>query len=291
MTTLAGWLGADSRGPASLYLVADSRITWFGNDHVGRVVVTGIWDYGRKTFAAQSSAEIFGYSGDVLFPTQTLGQITELIDRGVASSQDDSPEKKLQWIVDCLERSCKRYPTTADHGFSLLYCGRLGEGMACSFYAYSLEFKKGMLAASSPIEIPTASGPLRYFDGEEQVAFGSGRSGFREFWRTWKFGEAGGTSRAVFSAFADHLKSCKDPYSGGPPQLVGLYRKGAAKTFGIIWEQCRFFAGMEILEVGTEQHVNWHNDLFEICDPKTIERCKGAQRQPRPRSLQTRHKP
>jgi hypothetical protein len=107
--------------------------------------------------------------------------------------------------------------------------------MACSFYAYSLEFKKGMLAGRTPFEIPSASGPLRHFDGEEQVAFGSGRSGFREFWRTWKFSEVGGTSRAVFSAFADHLKSRKDVYSGGPRSSLGYTereRRRRLESFG-----------------------------------------------------------
>jgi hypothetical protein len=34
--------------------------------------------------------------------------------------------------------------------------------------------------------------------------------------------------------------------------------------------------------------VKWHNDLFEICDPHTLDRRPEAQPQPRPRSLENK---
>ena len=281
MTTLAGWIGADSRGPASLYLVSDSRITWLRSADA-RKVVEANWDNGRKTFASHTSAEIFGYSGDVLLPTQTIGQITELIDSGAVSLVDASPQGRLEWIVNSLEASCRAYPKSASRDFSLLYGGRQGEGMNCSFYAFALEFKNGAIVTQTTIAIPTSSGPLTYFDDQERFAFGSGRDGFKACWNRWRQSEIGGTSRSIFSAFTDHIKSEVDPCTGGPPQLVGIYRVGPAKAFGIIWDQCRFLGGMEAVDVSDEQRLNWHNDLFELCDASSMRRGKTAQPQPRP---------
>jgi hypothetical protein len=97
--------------------------------------------------------------------------------------------------------------------------------------------------------------------------------------------EVGGTSRSVFSAFADHIKSGVDPYTGGPPQLVGIYRVGPAKIFGTIWNRRRFLSGMEVIDVSDERRLNWHNDPFELCNPLTMQLRETAQPQPRPKGF------
>ena len=71
MTLLASWVGVDTHGPASAYIVCDSRITWNR---------TTLFDYGKKVFASKIYPEIFGYAGDVLFPSIVLSQILEMID-------------------------------------------------------------------------------------------------------------------------------------------------------------------------------------------------------------------
>jgi hypothetical protein len=70
MTSLVSWIGVDSLAPASIYLASDSRISW-GN----RLT----WDYSRKLFASRNHPEILGYFGDVLFPSQVLGQLIDLV--------------------------------------------------------------------------------------------------------------------------------------------------------------------------------------------------------------------
>jgi hypothetical protein len=277
----------DSRGPASLYLVSDSRLSWFRGYGVGRKVVEATWDNGRKTFASAASAGVLGYAGDVLLPTQTIGQITELIDSGAVSLSDETPECKLDWIVKSLEASCSTYPSSAGRNFSLLYGGRQGSGMDCAFFAFIAEFRDGISTTLRRLEIPQASGPLTYYeDGQERFAFGSGRDGFRDqLVSRWRPSEVGGTSRSVFSAFVDHIKSGVDPFTGGPPQLVGLYRVGPARTFGTIWNGKRFLGGMEAIDVKDERRMNWHNDLFELCDPLTMQRRNTAQPQPRPKGI------
>ena len=52
------------------YIASDSRITWGNND---------IFDYCKKVFTCKQFPEIFGYCGDVLFPSIVLSQIAEMI--------------------------------------------------------------------------------------------------------------------------------------------------------------------------------------------------------------------
>ena len=61
MTTLISWVGADQRGPASIRLAADSRISWSLSGSEQKK-----WDFGKKLFASHSGPEIVGYCGDVL---------------------------------------------------------------------------------------------------------------------------------------------------------------------------------------------------------------------------------
>jgi hypothetical protein len=85
MTTLFSWLSVDNRGPSSIYIVSDSRITWGSSGKR--------WDSGRKVFATKS-ADIFGYCGEVLFPSLVLSQLGDLIDRDILWSSDCAAENR-----------------------------------------------------------------------------------------------------------------------------------------------------------------------------------------------------
>jgi hypothetical protein len=270
MTTLLAWVGVDQRAPSSLYLAADSRITW----------AEGMtWDHGRKLFASrtQPDVNVIGYSGEVFFPTQALSQIVELIDGNLLFEPGTEPRDRLALIVAALERSAATYPPRVGREFDLLYGTREGQGLQSSFRVFQAHFSGGRADALSSIEIPRRSSVV--------AILGSGTDAFGEASRRWESSHIGGTSRAVFSALADSLKAAGDPYSGGPPQLVGLYRSGTGKTFGVVWNDQRFLCGMHVERMRGETTVPWHNDLFEICDPQSLARKKGAQPQPRPRGL------
>jgi hypothetical protein len=79
MTTIVAWLGVDSRGPASLYLASDSRITWGPSTS---------WDVRRKLFVCRTQPYLFGYAGEAFAPTHLLGQITERIDACLLRAQE-----------------------------------------------------------------------------------------------------------------------------------------------------------------------------------------------------------
>ena len=265
MTTLAAWVGVDQRQPASLYLVADSRFTWPGTDNR--------WDSGRKLFASRKYPVMVGYAGDVLFPTQILGQYFESMDGGVVPNYLADSEAQLASLVSAIEIAARSYPPSIDHDFSVLFGMRVGDLMDSTFTLSAITFTNGRLANRTDHDIPEQSALI--------AAVGSGADRFRDVLIQWQARDSGGTSRAVYSAFAEHLVLGGDPQSGGPPQLVGLIRRGSARMIGVVWQQKRYFCGMEIAESATSSPIRWHNDLFELCDPG---RTGPTQLQPLPRN-------
>jgi len=118
------------------------------------------------------------------------------------------------------------------------------------------------------------------------VAVGSGESNVASYDARWRHSEAGRTSRSVFSAFCDSLKSGNDLFSGGAPQLVGLYRTGVGESFGIVYRGQRHLLGLPVGQAeAAAVDVEWRNELFERCDGSTMDSVGGAQRHARPKHL------
>jgi hypothetical protein len=268
MTSLIAWIGVDSRGAASAYFASDSRITWPGSQ---------AWDHGRKLFACRRYPDIFGYCGDVLFPVLTLSQISEMIDSDLLLKPSDTVDQRTGQIVSTLKTAFDAYPAAAKAPFEVLYCTRENEGPGCRFHLRQISFTPSVPPKISVIELPGRSDTI--------AVLGSGSTDLREHINRWHASDVGGTSRAMFSAFCDSLRSGADQQSAGPPQLVGLWRSACGITFGIVWQSRRYFYGIEVLAQRSLDNVRWYNDLFEICDPDSMERRPGAQPQPRPRGL------
>ncbi|MCP5084844.1 MAG: hypothetical protein GY948_24420 [Alphaproteobacteria bacterium] len=114
---------------------------------------------------------------------------------------------------------------------------------------------------------------------------GSGKKLIEKQGLEWVGTNVDGTSRAAIWSFCDALKSGEDPHSGGPPQLVGIWRKGPAQNFGFIWDGKRYFGGLEITAGSASNSVNWFNHLFERCDGISGKRLKGAQPHVKPISF------
>jgi hypothetical protein len=235
----------------------------------------GNWDHGRKLFACRRYPQILAYCGDVLFPVLTLGQITEMIDADLIANPSDSIDVWVKRVVSLIEVALKSYPFDAQQPFDLLYCIRESEFMLSRFHFFLLKFNSCKGAVLQRIDVPNYSGPVKIL--------GSGSPAVAEQVKKWTSSDAGGTSRAVFSAFCDSLKSGGDVKSGGSPQLVGMWRKSTPQTFGLIWNNQRYFYGTEVKETAKLDKVRWYNELFEICDPFTLTRKESAQPQPRPR--------
>lgn len=269
MTVLIAWAGVDARGPASLYLASDSRISWFNGQ---------AWDLGRKLFLTRTKAHILGFYGDVVFPSQVLAQMVDLIDSELIFASDASPSFCIQQIVESVTASLTEYPESASRDFGIVHGMRQGELMECGFHLSTVNFKNRVTGPIQQVEIGHQSDVL--------VALGSGTSSFRESMDRWTRSDVGGTSRAVFSALADSIRGGQDPNTGGPPQLVVIYRKGPARACGVVWQRKRWVLGKEVGSDVNLRGTKWHNDLFEVVNPVGLTREKTSQPQPRPHSLE-----
>lgn len=246
-----------------MYLTSDSRITWGSS---------GSWDRGRKLFTCRVRAFLFGYCGEAFFPSQILGQVAEQIDAGLLVASDT--EHWVRQIASAVSQMLHGQPPAVSRSFEVILAQRSGEGMSSTFHLHEARFSRSTLGEIIRHDLPVQSGVV--------AAWGSGAAVFREHERRWAKSDVGGTSRAVFSAFADSIASGADPLSGPPPQLVGLYRKGSGRPFGLIWQGRRYYYAAEVGDEVETREVQWHNALFEICDPQTLDRAVGAQPQPQP---------
>lgn len=273
MTTLFSWTGIDTHGPASIYIASDSRISWGSG---------ATWDVGRKLFASRNLPEIFGYCGSVSFPIQILGQLIEHIDDRLLFSESDSIETKIEKIRSEINRSLNLMPKPQRGSCEILYATRLGNRMQSSFHAAKIKATHNGVSAEK-IKLPENSGLI--------ASSGSGKVSLNMWYEEWVGKssqdpyQSGRTSRSVFSAFCDSLESRQDPYSGGAPQLVGIYREGPSKNFGVIHRGKRYLNGVEVVSTVGLNSIEWRNELFERCCGDSMLILKKAQRQPKSRGI------
>jgi len=88
MSTVVSWAAKDNHGITSMYFISESRISWNDNS---------IWDFGQKVFSLQFGG-IIAYCGDVLFPTQIISQLKDLIDKEVLFKKSENNSKKINII-------------------------------------------------------------------------------------------------------------------------------------------------------------------------------------------------
>lgn len=273
MTTLLSWTGVDTHGSASIYIASDSRISWEEKR---------FWDVGRKVFASKTKPEIFGYCGSVAFPIQILGQLVELIDSGLLFSENETYDSKLEKVRLAIEESYGNLPTSQKGECHVLYATRVGTRMRSTFHAARIKIN-GKNVIKENIELPEKSGLI--------ISAGSGKVALKSWYEEWVGlpnkdpHRSGRTSRNVFSAFCDSLESQADRLSGGAPQLVGIYRVGAANSYGIIHNNKRFLNGIEVKPTSSLNEIEWRNLLFERCCGETMKILKKAQRQPKLREI------
>lgn len=270
MTSLAVSLSVDSRGPCALYIVTDSRITWQSPP--------SHWDSGQKTFASRRFPDVFGFCGDAYFPPMILGQAIEQLDAGLICAADADAITRQSAIAQALGRVMKEVAgiPPVQPSFVIYHGARDGVGMRAAFrlwqMRYSQEDRKWITIDCA---IATDHSYLVHLDG-------SGRKIISDREVEWKRSSAAGTSRSAIWAFCEALRSGKDRFSGGPPQLVGLWRIGAARNFGFLWNGKKYYSGMEVVGNDKEGAVQWFNHLFERADPYTGRRFKSAQRHVKP---------
>ena len=95
MTLLASWIGVDNKKngpkPCSLYIVSDSRISWPNGNK---------YDNYKKVFGMKNHPDVFGFCGDVLFPSIVLGQLIPQIDAGLLITDSDDSITKNDKVLN-----------------------------------------------------------------------------------------------------------------------------------------------------------------------------------------------
>jgi hypothetical protein len=274
MTLLVSWIGADNHGVDSAYFASDSRLSW--NDKAN-----SRFDYGRKVFASSTHPDIFAYDGDSLFPTIVLSQAVDMIDAGILFPKGANASQKIEIVKEKISHSFLRYPKgRLGCGFEIFHISRDENNINFPSFRFGrLVYSKKMQKWISQND--DVSGPSRLLG-----AFGSGSLDFNQRYEKYSAGPNKGTSRNIFQCFMASLFSNAFPESlvGGPPQLVGIYRKpkSVALNFGVIYRKKRYFLGLEVPKGEQYDNIYWHNRLFENCDGVTKQRKQGAASQPDP---------
>jgi hypothetical protein len=132
MTSLIAWIAVDQRVPSAFYMASDSRISW-GSEH-------SRWDAGRKLFLCRRHSDIFGYAGDVVFPSLVLGQITEAADVNLLFQNHDTSEDRHMKFVDATKASFQRRHNAPNFDFFILHGSRQFSGPKAQFRLWCLSF-------------------------------------------------------------------------------------------------------------------------------------------------------
>ena len=267
MTSLVVWSGADSRGPASLNIASDSRISWSGNGE------RRCWDQAQKVYAAGSVPLLIGYVGDVLFPSLVLPSLIDRIDHGLFRADGEV----VDGVLSILRQGWKSYPQQEQRSVTFYLGRRQSEAMSASFELHRLSVDASGKWNQEGIPVPAQSARL--------AVVGTGRSAMVAASDRWQTSTAAGTSRAVFSAFIDALDSGSDPSTGGSPQLGCLYRVGPGRLLGIVHRGQRHYAGAPLIGDEEVEVVEWRNSLFERTDGRSRSRLRDAKAQPRPQGI------
>lgn len=253
MTSLAVSLSVDARGPCALYLLTDSRITW--GTRANR------WDGGQKTFCSKRFPDIFGYCGDAYFPPMILRQIVEQLDAGLLCADTATPELRHQILLSAMKNAIERVrgdPPKID--FTVYHGARSETGMKSEFLLWEtrhLHRSDDWIDAS--IDLEESHSYLAQVDG-------SGASSIRRESSKWQATPAAQTSRSSVWAFFDSLRSNSDKLSGGPPQMVGIWRINAGRQFGIVWNGLPYVAGLRAMGFLSNDEFLWFDESFEPCD-------------------------
>ncbi|WP_186122826.1 hypothetical protein [Burkholderia gladioli] len=287
MTTVIAWYGADSKKlpkkaptssatqpsttqqltPASLYFASDSRISWEENK---RPYPT--WDFAKKVFASRATPDIFGFSGSVETGVVLLSQVVSLADHNLLFSEDDTPTRRFGKFSFAIQRTWKKYPSTKRASLSFLHGFRIGEGVSSRFYVGVMHWSKESGSWNQTIKECPINRASSVLDG-----IGTGHKEALKWIDIRNKTSDANTSRAMFSGLCDSIVGESDPDSGGAPQLVGLYRKFNASSFGIIWEGKRYFDGQPLYRSHLNDTLEWRNAIFERVDGKNGLLLPGAQ--------------
>lgn len=265
MTSLAVALAVDSRGPTGIYIITDSRLTWDAS-------AARRWDAGQKTFASIRTPDIFGFCGDAFFPPMILRQFLDQINYGLIFAEGMNADERHSTLMAALKRAFDQRTRAPVRTFSIFHGARDGELMKSRFRLWETRYRVDLKNWSDhEQDLNTDHSYFVHVDG-------TGKDYIMKRGLEWLDTDARGTSRAAIWSFCNVLHEGKDAFSGGPPQLVGIWRKGLAQTFGFWWRGQPYLSGAPVQKDSDFTRLNWFNHRFERCDGRTGKRLEDAQK-------------
>lgn len=266
MTLLVAWTGIDSRSPASVYIATDSRVSWGKQEY---------FEHSNKTFALRQFPAIVGYCGDSLASQMLISQAMAVIEATPAYA-GKSLESLVDIFVRLIVRNYNQYPVDLSAGrFTVVVCGKEKIESAGNFECYCIDstFEE---TKKHKLDFPQKSGPI--------VIAGDGKSDFEKMYKAHQASENRNksTSRDVFHAFYQTIKQGNIPTVGPIPQVVSVIRKPntGGVHCGVVVEDQRYISGQLVDRDIVPEGLQWFNDNFEITNPHSKRREKGAQVQP-----------
>ena len=271
MTLLVSWFAKDNHGVTSAYIMSESRLSLIENNNTKK----HFYDSCRKVFASEKYPDIIGYCGDVLFPSLVINQLLQIIDKGLLFKDSDNAKKRYKIFKDKLISEFLVYPQEIIYPIELIYINKeLSNSSYPSFYCHNLKLNSHQIISEDHIEFPLISKTL--------YIYGSGTNEFKKEYALHQDRKNKNTSRNIFHSFIKTLSITQEPTCGGPPQLVGLYRKPKTngKVFGIIYKKAHYILGTRITRGKDFNVIEWRNENFERTDGNTRRRIKKAKKQP-----------
>ncbi len=264
MTLLVGWTGIDSRGPASVYIATDSRVSWGSQDY---------FDHANKTFALREFPAVIGYCGDSLASHMLISQAIALVE-ALPVSCSTSLEGIVNVLIRLIIRNYDKYPKQLSTGdFTIVVGGKSKVDSSGEFEFFRIDSAFEGIPKKSKLSLPEKSGPV--------VIAGSGRSRFEELYKANQSSANPNksTSRDVFHSFFHTLRVCESPVIGSIPQIVRVIRKPyTGGTYcGVVADSKRYISGQLVDRDIAPKDMPWFNDNFEVTDAETALRKPGAQ--------------
>ena len=229
-------------------------------------------------FSCRIEPHIFGYSGDVVFPSLVLAQIVSAIDNGVLFRTQAGAEEKHDVVYESLKRSFRRRRDTPDQDFWILHALRTGEDATRKFSVSQVSYSsKQKRWSSAPLAVLPKTGVI--------AVLGTGKSSVEKHIDRWTKSDVGARSSAFFSGFCDALFSGEDKHSGGMPQIGALNPGSHAQILGFIHDGAHYLNGLEVIPVKTLHRIKWFDRHFQNINPSTMQRWARARRLERPSGL------
>lgn len=267
MTLLVAWVSRDDKPggkqTSAMYIGSDSRYSWSTQSNK--------FDHGQKTYACVTHPDIFGFYGDVTFCTMVITNLKTLIDSNCLFREEYSIDDKLSKVFEKVSSIFDNYPKMGLQESCILHGTRVGNEFALNV----IKSSKDDTLSSERADMPEHSDLI--FTG------GSGETEFNGLWSSHDVEKMNNrhTSRNVFHCLVETVTAAnlkKHPTTGGHPQIVGLYRGGNARVFGVVHEGKRVVAGTEVEQAPYLKNIEWRNANFERTDADTLKTVAGGQR-------------